>query len=181
MRTRNNTKFRVICITLAAISFIFAGTYLMKGKVSNAADTVHVAIEEGVILSKYDVDGDGKPDKVKYTVVDNKDDNSSATMRVSINDKIAFEQKRDFNPGWYLSLIKLENGKAFFDISSKIGSDDDCIHQLYLCKDNKLKSVYNFQKYFENYADYYFADVVKVSGNTLKLSVYDSVKFCSGF
>lgn len=172
MRTRNNTRFRVICIALATISFIIAGAYLLKGKVSNAAETAHVVAEPDVVLSKSDVTGDGKPDNVKFTMVDNNDEKDSATMQVFVNGKVVFQQKRNYSPIWKMSLIKLENGKVFFDISSTISSDDDCIHQLYLYKNNKLKSVYNFQRYFDKYADYYFADIVKVSGNTLKMSVY---------
>lgn len=157
---------------LAVVSFLVATIYLGKGKVSNAADTANIMLEPGKVLTQYDVNGDGKSDKVKYTKLDNQDDENSATMRVFVNNKKVFEQTREDSPSWCLRLIKLENGKVIFDISSTIGSDDACIHQLYVCKDNKLKSIYNFQKYFENYADYYSADVVEVSGNTLKLTVY---------
>lgn len=173
MRTRKNIKIHVICITLAAISFVLAGAYLIKGKVSNAADTAYVTMEPDMVLTKFDVNGDGKPDNVKYTIVySNNELDDSATMQVFVNGKVAFKQKRDFGPGWSVNLIKLENGKVFFEIGSSVGSDDDIIHQLYLCKDNKLKSVYNFQKYFYNYADYHIVNIVKISGNTLKLEVY---------
>ena len=171
MRTKSNIKFYVFCIMLAASSIILASIYLGKGQVSNAASTANVSVQPDVVLSKYDVTGDGKADAIKVKIVDNKDEKYSATMQLFVNDKIAFQQKREASPDWNVKLIKLANGKVFFDIYSTIGSDDACIHQLYICKDDKLKSVYDFQKYNNNYADYFFVDIVKVSGNTLKTNV----------
>lgn len=45
------------------------------------------------------------------------------------------------------------------------------MHQLYCVQNSKLKSVYDFQKYYNKYADYYLTDIAKVSGNTIKISV----------
>lgn len=171
MRTKSNIKFYVICIMLAASSIILASIYLGKGQVSNAASTVQVLIQPDEVLSKYDVTEDGKADAIKVKIVDNKDEYDSATMQLFVNDKMVFQQKREASPYWSVSLIKLANGKVFFDIYSTIGSDDACIHQLYICKDDKLKSVYDFQKCYSKYADYFSMGVVKVSGNTLKTSV----------
>lgn len=170
LNLRTGKKTHVICIMLAVVSFL-ATTIYLGGQVSNAAETANIILEPGKVLTQYDVNEDGKSDKVKYTKLDNQDDENSATMRVFVNNKKVFEQTREDSPNWHLRLIKLENGKVILDISSTIESNDACIHQLYVCRDNKLKSIYNFQKYFENYADYYSADVVEVSGNTLKLTV----------
>lgn len=182
MRTRKNIKVHVICITLAALSFVLAGAFLTKGKVSNAADTSYVELKFNKEYSQYDVTGDGKPDKVKCTVVsdDERYDDSSRTMQVFINGKVAFKQKRDSGPGWGVDLIKLENGKVFFEIGSSVGSDDGIDHQLYIYKGNKLKSVYDFQKYFYNYADYHIVHIVKISGNKLKLEVYSQFYTTAG-
>lgn len=156
---------------LVTISSILAGIYLGKGQVSNAADTANVTVKPDVVYSKYDVTGDGKADAIKVKIVDNKDEQESATMQLLVNDKMVFQQKREINPNWNVKLIKLANGKVFFDISSTISSDDDCKHNLYIYKNGKLNSVYDFQKYNNKYADYFFADIVKVSGDTLKTNV----------
>lgn len=122
--------------------------------------------------SKYDVTGDKIADTVKVTVKNNQDDSSSGTMQVYVNGNLVLKQTRELDPSFNVNLIQLKNGKVFFDIESTILSDDDCIHKLYVYSKGKLKSVYDFQKYFAKYASYYNVSVVKVSGNTLKTEVY---------
>lgn len=121
--------------------------------------------------TKYDVTGDGKADTVKAVIVHNQDEQYSGTLKVYVNDEVVFEQTRQPDPVWKVQLVKLKNGKVFFDIESTIVSDDDGIHKLYSYKSGKLKSVYDFQKYYDKYASYYFVKVVSVSGNTIKTKV----------
>ncbi len=163
MRLKKVLNF-VICTMLICIC-------LGKVQVVNAESVSLQPVMHYVENSKYDVTGDGVADTVKVKTVDNADEQHSGTIQIFVNDNVAFEQKREANPFWQVNLIRLANGKVFFDIESTIMSDDDCIHQLYVCENGKLKSVYDFQKYYDKYASYYSADIVKVSGNTIKTEV----------
>lgn len=164
MRVRKSIRFGVVvCILLAGICF-------GKGKAANASNIANVSLTPDKAY-QYDVTEDGVADTVKVKVVDNKDQEDSATIKIFVNDQVVFEQKREAWPYWNVKLIQLENGKVFFDIYSTIMSDDDCIHQLYSWQEGKLKSVYDFQKYYDKYGDYYLVEVVKVSGNTIQTSV----------
>lgn len=121
--------------------------------------------------TKYDVTGDGKEDTVRIVITNNQDEQYSGTIKVYVNDNIVFDQTREPDPVWRVKLIKLDNGNVFFDIESTIVSDDAGQHKIYEWKDGKLKTVYDFQKYYDKYAAYYSVDVVKVSGNTIKTKV----------
>lgn len=122
--------------------------------------------------TKYDVTGDSVKDTVKVTLTYPNDEMYSGTMKVYVNGDLVFEQTREQDPGWTVKLIKLKNGKVFFDIASTIVSDDCCIHHLYVYKNKQLKSVYDFQKYYEQYATYYNVETTAVSGNTIKTTVW---------
>lgn len=152
------------------VFMMLTGLCLAKGTVAHASNDANVLLNPDKTY-QYDVTEDGVEDQVQVKIVNNKDRDDSATIKIFVNEQIAFEQKRPAGPYWNVSLIRLENGKVFFDIYSVILSDDDCMHQLYTCQDGKLKSVYDFQKYYNRYADYYLVNVVSVSGNTIKTSV----------
>lgn len=165
MRLKKSVLFYIVCIMLVCIC---------SGK-AQAASSASVSLKSGESNSSYDVTGDGVKDTVKVVLTDNvkstDKDGRTGMIQVFVNDNIVFEQKREEEPCWDVKLIKLANGKVFFDIESTIMSEDDCIHKLYICENGKLKSVYNFQKYYAKYASYYFVDIVKVSGNTINTSV----------
>ncbi|MCI8410691.1 MAG: hypothetical protein HFJ09_15765 [Lachnospiraceae bacterium] len=164
MRLKNSIKFYVICIMLVGICF-------GKGKVAKAADTANVTVKSDVEYSQYDVNGDGKADTIKMKTVNIADNKESGMIQIFVNDKITFEQKRAWSPVWNVKLIKLANGKIFFDIESLIMYDSNCIHRLYICENNKLKCVYDFQKYYDKYATRYSVNIAKVSGNMIKTEV----------
>lgn len=165
MKVKNSIKFYIVCIMLVFIC-------LDKMGVTKAANA---SLKSGVINSSYDVTGDGAKDAVKVELTDDvkptDKDGRTGMIQVFVNDKIVFEQKRESDPCWDVKLIKLANGKVFFDIESTIMSEDDCIHQLYIWENGRLKSVYDFQKYFDKYASYYFVNIVKISGNTINTEV----------
>lgn len=166
MRLKNSIKFYMVCIMLVCICC------LGKGQVANGANAAKMSLEPDVVYSAYDVTGDGAADTVKVKIADNKDQWNSETIKIFVNNNIVFKQKRKCDPSWRVNLIQLANGKVFFDIDSTIMSDDDDIHQLYICENDKLKSVYDFNKYYDKYADYYLVNIDKVSGNTIKTEVY---------
>lgn len=158
-------------IGFCGIAFMMlTGVCLAKGTVAHASNDANVLLNPDETY-QYDVTEDGVTDQVKVKIVDNKDKDDSATITIFVNEQVAFEQKREAGPYWNVNLIRLENGKVFFDIYSTILSDDACIHQLYSCEDGKLKSVYDFQKYYARYGDYYLVNVEEVSGNAIKASV----------
>lgn len=152
------------------VFMMLTGVCLAKGTVANASNVANELLNPDETY-QYDVTEDGVTDQVKVEIVDNKDKADSATIKIFVNGQVAFKQKRESDPFWSVNLIRLENGKVFFDIYSTILSDDACIHQLYSCEEGKLKSVYDFQKYYAKYADYYLVGVEVVSGNTIKTSV----------
>ena len=173
-KNKQSFKRTLVPITLFLVFCISIATAVKGLKSDESVEKLageKVSLEPDIVYSQYDVTGDTNIDTVKVEIVNNEDENDSGTMQIFVNDKIAFKQKRERGPYWSVELIKLGNGKVFFDIYSKIASDDDLIHQLYTCENNKLKSVYDFQKYNNNYADYFSVDIVKVSGNTLKTNV----------
>ena len=164
MKLRDGIKVGAVVCTM------FAGLFLGQGNVAHGADTLNVWLEPDNVY-QYDVDGDGTTDQVQITITDNEDKNESATMKVLVNEQTVFKQKREGGPYWNVKLLRLKNGEVFFDISSTIMSDDACIHRLYSCEGDQLESVYDFQKSYDKYGDYYFVDIDKVSGNSLKTSV----------
>ena len=164
MRLKRSIQFGVFSLMM------LTGACLTKGEVAHASAAANVALTPDEVY-QYDVNGDGVTDQVEVNIVNSEDEKESGVLKVYVNEDMVFEQERNYSPVWYVNLIQLENGKVFFDIYSTIWSDDDCIHQLYSCQNGKLKSVYDFQKYYNKYADYYFVHIVDVSGNTIKTSV----------
>lgn len=164
MKLKGSVPFYVFIFAM------FAGVFLAKGEVVKASSTLNVPLELDKVY-QYDVDGDGVSDQIKMEIVYNNDRSYSRVLKIFVNDVKVFQQKRIEDPIWYVRLIRLQNQKVFFDIYSTISSDDACMHQLYCVQNSKLKSVYDFQKYYNKYADYYLTDIAKVSGNTVKISV----------
>lgn len=164
MRLKKSIQFYVF------VFMMFAVACLTKEEVAKASNTVNVSLTPDKVY-QYDVNEDGITDQVEVKVLKNDDKEYSGVLKVYVNEELVFEQKRNLDPVWNVKLIRLENGKVFFDIYSTIVSDDACIHQLYSWQEGKLESVYDFQKYYNKYADYYLVDIVKVSGNTIKTSV----------
>lgn len=169
MKLKNIIKFYLICIMLAGICF-------GKERIAKAADTAYVELKSDTEYSQYDVTGDGKVDKVVIKRVKNKENDPKLTynyitLKVFINDQIALERKEPYDPYWDVNLIRLKNGKIFFEIRNCY--DNDCVntHRLYAYNNGKLKSVYDFKKYYEKYAYSYRADIEKISGNTIKTNV----------
>lgn len=163
MRLKRSIQFYVY------VFMMFAVACFAKEEVAKASDTV-VSLTPDTVY-QYDVNEDGVTDQVEVKIVRNEDREYSGEVKVCVNEEIVFEQKRKCDPVWDVKLIPLENGKVYFDIYSTISSDDACIHQLYSWQEGKLKSVYNFQKYYSKYGDYYLVDIIGVSGNTIKTSV----------
>lgn len=162
MKLKNIIKFYLICIMLAGICF-------GKEQIVKAADTAYVELQSDTEYSQYDVTGDGEVDKVVIKRVKNKD--SYITLRVFINDQIVREKKEPSNPYWAVNLIRLKNGKVFFEIKDCYASDWVHTHRLYAYNNGKLKCVYDFKKYYEFYANGYLVDIEKISGNTIKTKV----------
>lgn len=69
-----------------------------------------------------------------------------------------------------MNLIRLKNGKIFFEIRDGFNDWVDT-HKLYAYNKGKLKCVYDFHKYYEKYAYRYLVHIKKISGNTIKTNV----------
>ncbi|MBQ9984075.1 MAG: hypothetical protein IJP29_05750 [Lachnospiraceae bacterium] len=158
---------------LWTLLFSLVAVFMMGGKAQAATPTIYTfedMYQTSVqSYSEMDVTSDKVADTVKIQFTAGEE--YSRTLKIYINDKQVFTQKRVPDPTWNVQLIRLKNGKVFFDISSTIVSDDACIHRLYAYKSGKLKKVYDFQKYYAKYATYYTVRVTGVSGNKLKTKV----------
>lgn len=155
------TLFLVFCISIATA---------IKGLQSNEVVAEKVLLEPDEVYSQYDVTGDGEADNIKVEIVDKQDQSFNGMIKIFLNDEIIFEQTREGRPYWNVELIKLANGKVFFDIDSTV-MDDDHVHQLYVFENDTLKSVYDFQEYYDEYTSNYSVEIVKVSGNTIVTEV----------
>ncbi len=104
-----------------------------------------------------DVTGDKKVDTVKVvytpkgTVVD--PDYVDGEIKILVNGKRAYKQTRKLGPQWSVKLIRLKNGKAFFYISSTVGSGDNAYIGLYQYKSGKLKQVYDLDQFMKGAGD----------------------------
>ncbi len=155
---------------LLCVFAVFGGTQRVEAA-ENGIISLELYPNMEATYTKYDVTGDTLNDTVKVTVTNHNDKMYSGTIKVYVNGDLVFKQTREPDPGWTVKLIKLKNGNVFFDIESMIVSGDCSIHHLYVYKNKQLKSVYDFQKYYNKYADYYNVDTTEVSGNTIKTTV----------
>lgn len=151
---------------------MFATAMMVVPSTTKAASAGITRVDEDAEYTDFDLDGDGEKDSFYIETSYGSEDECdyTGTLKVYVNDKKVFSQKRDYHPYYGVQLITLENGKTFIDIESSVSSDDDIIHKLYRCKSDKLSAVYDFQKDCENYSDSYWTTIKKVSGNSLQLS-----------
>ncbi|MDE5862893.1 MAG: SH3 domain-containing protein [Lachnospiraceae bacterium] len=151
--------------------------FLAMAQKAEAAGSGITKVTPGTVYSQYDLDEDGVSDAVKVVVTESSttadagraDADGAGTLRIYVNDVVVFEQTRNDYPYWSLQLITLKNGRTFIDIESTVGSDDDCMHELYRLKDGQLESICDFQKPYSKYGDYYNVTITKVSGDSLVL------------
>lgn len=118
--------------------------------------------------NKFDVTGDKKKDTVKivYTPKDGLqyEEDVVGQLKIFVNGKCVFKQKRSQRPEWLVQIIQLKNGKVFFSIQSTIGSWDAPDKGLYQYRSGKLKKVLDLNPfYIRGY------EVVKVTGNKIIL------------
>lgn len=151
---------------------MFATAMMVVPSATKAASAGITRVDEDAVYTDFDLDGDGEKDSFYIETSYGSEDECdyTGTLKVYVNDKKVFSQKRDYHPYYGVQLITLENGKTFIDIESSVSSDDDFIHKLYRCKSDKLSAVYDFQKDCENYSVSCWTTIKKVSGNSLQLS-----------
>lgn len=138
---------------------------------AKAANTGITTIQFGKVYKNFDLDGDGKKDSFKVTTSYPKGDQyGSGILSIYVNNKKVFSQKRRYDPYWNVNLVTVGTGETFIDYEGCIGSDDGCIHRLYRAQKNKLKMLYDFQKYYDECASYYNVTIKKVEGNTIYTS-----------
>lgn len=151
---------------------MFATAMMVVPSATKAASAGITRVDEDAEYTDFDLDGDGEKDSFYIETSYGSEDECdyTGTLKVYVNDKKVFSQKRDYHPYYGVQLITLKNGKTFIDIESSVSSDDDFIHKLYRCKSDKLSAVYDFQKDCENYSVSCWTTIKKVSGNSLQLS-----------
>lgn len=162
------TFFLVFCISIA---MVFIG--LKNNNSEEKLGGEKALLRNNEVFSQYDVTGDGKVDKVKVEFEESHDYNlaDSWDMTIYINGQEVFSDGRTSEAYWNIQLIKLENGKVFFDIHSALSNNDGHVHRLYGYEDDELKCVYDFQEYYGEYAYSYVVNIVNISGNTLNTEV----------
>lgn len=165
----------VVPITLSlvfCISIVIAFKGLKSNEQVEELEGEKVLLKNNEVFSQYDVIGDGKADNVKVVIEEDVTIQSdSRAMCIYVNDESVFYDMRISESYWNVQLIKFQNGKVFFDINTAYSSNDGCVHRLYAYEDDELKCVYDFQKYYQEYAYSYSVDIVNVSGNTLNMEV----------
>lgn len=114
--------------------------------------------------STYDVTGDGKWDTMKWIVIS---DENGDTLQITVNDEVVYAYTNEDCNGWKLGLIRLDNGKTVFDISSMSSNDYVVIHKLFEYSNESLKVIYDMQKAGARYAYRYDETVDKVKGNMI--------------
>lgn len=170
---KNGLKKKLLCIVIMLCALCALGK---EQKVYAAkSGYVKLAIAWGENKSKtykqYDVNGDGEKDKVKISMKKIGKDGHNGRLRIYVNGKLAYDNTADECIYWNVGLVRLKNGKAFFDIRNLVLSDDVDLHKLYRYNNGKLKVAYDFLKYYEEYAHNVNTDVYKVKGNTIYVGV----------
>lgn len=172
-KQKNKLSFEKILVPVTLfVIFCISITVAVKGLKSNSNDSTgeKVSLEKNVEYSQYDVTGDGRTDKVEIQQKKHKDNNESITLKVLINDQLAFQEKELYEPYWYVDLIKLANGKVFFSIGAR-ENDYILTLKLYAYKDDKLECVHDFYENYNNYASSYIVNIHNVFGNTIETEV----------
>ncbi len=109
------------------------------------------------VYKEMDVTGDKKADTVKIVYTPKGDiidpDYVDGEIKILVNGKRAYKQTRKLGPQWGVKLIRLKNGKAFFYISSTVGSGDNAYIGLYQYKSGKLKQVYDLDQFMKGAGD----------------------------
>lgn len=160
-------------LLLFCISFALAFKGLKSNEFVEDLKGEKALLKNNDVFSQYDVTGDGITDNVKVVIEEDVTIQSDSwNISIYVNDSIVFSEDRTSEPYWNVQLIKLKNGKVFFDIDTALSNNDACIHRLYAYEDDDLKCVYDFQKYYQDYAYSYSVNIVNVLGNTLEMEVY---------
>lgn len=109
------------------------------------------------VYKEMDVTGDKKIDTVKvvYTPKGNVMDADyvDGEIKILVNGKRVYKEARKSGPYWNVRLIRLKNGKAFFYISSSVGSGDNAYIGLYQYKSGKLREVYDLDQFMKGAGD----------------------------
>lgn len=122
-----------------------------------------------------DVTGDGTNDVIELQYIEESD--YEGICKICVNGKQTFYEKRSEEPtwgecpSWDVQLIRLKNGKVLFDIACA-AVDKGNTHSLYSYKGGKLTKIYDFQKYYKQYAPIYTVRITGVSGNKIRASAY---------
>ncbi|MDO4501975.1 MAG: hypothetical protein Q4D06_02220 [Coriobacteriia bacterium] len=118
---------------------------------------------------KYDVTGDGHPDRL--LLESDGTDEAFTSLKVLVNDKVVLVKKAQKDDPWYsviANLVMTSNGKALLDLECVNGFDIDVVNALYLLGENELKPAIDYTKLFDPSCGMRpFANVHSVKGNEL--------------
>lgn len=168
-KNKQSLKRVLVPITLFVV-FCISIMVAVKGLKTNDSIGEKLSLKQNVEYFQYDVTGDGKADKVEIQQKEHKDNNESITLKVLINDQLAFQEKELYEPNWYVDLIKLANGKVFFSIGAR-ENDYVLTLKLYAYKDGKLECVHDFYQNYKDYASGYIVNINNVSGNIIETEI----------
>lgn len=166
---KRELKRRLFCMAIMLCALCVLG----KEQKVYAAESGYVRLggmwsgNKSKTYKKYDVTGDRIADRVKISVRNTGESGYDGTLKIYVNGKLAFEETVGEYNFWEVGLIRLKNGKTFFDISCTIVSDYIGLHAIYKYSDGKLNVIHNFLDCYSKYARYYNARIYKVKGNTI--------------
>lgn len=163
--------------SMLALVFLFC---LLPARNAQAANPQQVDLTGGSYYTNYDITGDGVNDTIQITKDENPDSvyyvgstiaHTYEGMSIIINgsEAIHLTHEYDFYDG-YVKLYTLQDGTVIVYIYLQ-GDDLDGPCRLYVYDNGRLNQLLNFQTFFK-YGSHNTGEVLKVSGNRLKVKFY---------
>lgn len=145
------------------------GLFIAFSQLVYAANPQKVNLKANVTYTKYDITGDGKADKIKFTKY-KKDAYDTYGVKIVVNGKTVYCNKTERSlEGPMAELLTLKNGKPFLHVYMVIENDDTSLDSIFYYKNGKLAEALNLHKLMSGYGSHLYSDI-KVNGNSFKIT-----------
>lgn len=135
---------KIICTLLTIVLCFGAGSTS-----ADAAKVKGVTLKNKKVITKYDLTGDGKKDKV-YISCDNQDECFSeygSGWKISVNSKVVYQASKFAPQKLSVKYYRVNHRRCYLDIQEDmIDNEDITAHGLYQYQSGKLKKVCDFYK-----------------------------------
>lgn len=176
MNRKKMKKLMGSCLLL--LSLMLISTFSVSAATKNPTKVnLRIGSSRQNVYKSYDVTGDSKVDQFNIALglngkIDKKDSNGYYNnIFISINDKTYIMKSATYFYGAKASLYTLANGKPYLYIDAITDNDYHAVCGLFNYDKSKKKMVtaVNFTTLFNGYAARCSGDIVKISGNTIKV------------